>query len=700
MRIKAPMIALLTLLVAGSVTARHTGGVTTKPDAPSRVLVIDGSPVHNVGQLELHVPNWGMFGSLPGAGTPFSDAPSAEWPAGSGVEHLFVGGLWIGALDGGVPKVSTAAYAFEFRPTADPVDIVYRSSEGAPGGNRLPSPDADDDGDGAIDEDPLDGHDNDNDGMIDEDYAAISDQMFSCWYTDDQPVATEVYPEHAPMHLMVRERSYQWDHPDYDDFVGFDYEITNTGSDVLEDVCIGFFLDGDVGNRTRPAYWADDATAFERQPLICTDEGPVSFDYGYIYDADGDGGAATGYFGVVILDHPTDPTGEYAPSRVGATTYRRFNGTGPFDAGGDPTNDFERYEAMSSQSIQRDRTVPADYRILVSTGPFAELQPGETIRLSMALVATPRASNFANVINAAIAYQGEWFDVDGDPETGVDGRETPIPGPVTGIVIDPCRPGYDQPIDWMSQDPIWINTDCEREMACGGEGLDFRTGIDGKEYQVHWWLPGQSPPVEPTAAQVRVTPRTVNLRSKGDPLNARVTLPDGFSAADVDEASLRMNGSMPGSMLDVLDERSFVARFSRMGLMQMAAAGEMEVRVSFMADGQPFLALDRIRVIGGNGPVRAGAAPGELRVTNTPNPFNPTTRIVFELPRDADVSLDVYAANGVLVRRLVEARQPAGRHEALWNGTDARGRAVASGIYFYRLRAGGDVITKKMVLVK
>jgi hypothetical protein len=44
--------------------------------------------VHNVGELQMHIGNWGMFGSWPGSNLPFSQSPSAQWPAGSGVEYL------------------------------------------------------------------------------------------------------------------------------------------------------------------------------------------------------------------------------------------------------------------------------------------------------------------------------------------------------------------------------------------------------------------------------------------------------------------------------------------------------------------------------------------------------------------------------------------------------------------------------------
>ena len=173
---------------------------------PSRILVLDGSNVHNVGELSIHVGNWGLFGSWPGSGQPFAHAPSAEWPAGSGVEYLFASGLWVGALKNGVPSVTTSAFESEFRPTQDPIDIIYRTREGAPGGIRYPNPMADDDGDGKMDEDRLDGHDNDLDGLIDEDYAAVSDQMFSCVYRDDQETG---FPQHRSLGLEVHQESYQ-----------------------------------------------------------------------------------------------------------------------------------------------------------------------------------------------------------------------------------------------------------------------------------------------------------------------------------------------------------------------------------------------------------------------------------------------------------------------------------------------------------
>jgi hypothetical protein len=85
---------------------------------------------------------------------------------------------------------------------------------------------------------------------------------------------------------------------------------------------------------------------------------------------------------------------------------------------------------------------------------------------------------------------------------------------------------------------------------------------------------------------------------------------------------------------------------------------------------------------------------------NYPNPFNPTTRITFGLKEPAAVSLRIYDAAGRLVRVLVAGNRPAGNYSELWDGRDNGGRAVASGIYFYRLDAGSFSQTRKMALLR
>ena len=86
---------------------------------------------------------------------------------------------------------------------------------------------------------------------------------------------------------------------------------------------------------------------------------------------------------------------------------------------------------------------------------------------------------------------------------------------------------------------------------------------------------------------------------------------------------------------------------------------------------------------------------------NSPNPFNPSTMIAYDVPSGgADVQLAVYDVQGRLVRRLVDAPKAAGTHRVSWDGRDSHGTAVATGVYFYRMRAAGEVLTRKMLLLK
>ena len=101
----------------------------------------------------------------------------------------------------------------------------------------------------------------------------------------------------------------------------------------------------------------------------------------------------------------------------------------------------------------------------------------------------------------------------------------------------------------------------------------------------------------------------------------------------------------------------------------------------------------------------SGVNPSEIPtqfalLANRPNPFNPTTTIAYDLPVSVDVRLIVYDVNGREVRELVNTRQPAGRQSIVWDGRNAQGTTVASGVYFYRLKAGSFVQTKKMVMIK
>ncbi|HPF69333.1 MAG TPA: right-handed parallel beta-helix repeat-containing protein [Candidatus Krumholzibacteria bacterium] len=86
---------------------------------------------------------------------------------------------------------------------------------------------------------------------------------------------------------------------------------------------------------------------------------------------------------------------------------------------------------------------------------------------------------------------------------------------------------------------------------------------------------------------------------------------------------------------------------------------------------------------------------------NHPNPFNPRTAIRFELPEAGPVTVEVYALDGRLVRRLAAGDMfAAGGHEVVWDGTDERGAAQSSGVYLYRVTARGRTLGGKMAMIR
>ncbi|MDD3052343.1 MAG: T9SS type A sorting domain-containing protein [Candidatus Cloacimonetes bacterium] len=89
-----------------------------------------------------------------------------------------------------------------------------------------------------------------------------------------------------------------------------------------------------------------------------------------------------------------------------------------------------------------------------------------------------------------------------------------------------------------------------------------------------------------------------------------------------------------------------------------------------------------------------------LLFSNYPNPFNPDTKISFELAKNEEVSLDIYNLKGKHVKQLILEYLPKGKHIASWDGTGNQNDKLSSGIYFIRLKVGKITFTRKTVLLK
>jgi len=640
------------------------------------IFVFDGSGVHDIGELLLHTGNWGIMGSYPGSSMPISQFPSAEWPAGSGVEHLYVEALWVGAIKSGVPAVSTAAFEIEFSPTDDAIDIIYNSYEGAPGGKRLPSPGADDDGDGMMDEDWLDGHDNDGDGLIDEDFAAISPQMFSSWYTDNMPGITDRYPEHNPLDIMVRQETYQWDDDEFDDFVGVKFTVTNTGDEVLEDVCLGIFTDGDAGRRNEQGYYLEDASGSWRG-MRDSGDGEVYVDLGYVYDFDGDGGRTTSYYGTMILGTSEAPSMSTVPGRAEWTAYRISNANPPFGNPPYPGNDFERYEVLSTARHSRNMTHYFDVRYICGTGTFAELQPGESIEFHIANVCGDGLEGLLdNAARCKRLFNGITYAHNGE-ETQVHWTldEPPLAG-VIDIKPGTCKNPFNiKNFEFIaSRNP---NAGGKMPVAILGSDRFDVTEIDISTVRLNG------------AAPLRRGQSFSDIAGPGEsegPCHCAEEGPDGytdlllkFSNQQIVPKRIILSIPVPGEVCTMLMTGEFFD----------GTAFQMSDCVTLVGEPPRFDKPDRPMLT------------GETRLMGaSPNPFNPVTTIAFELAIPGEVSITVYDVSGRMIRSLVKGHLSSGVHEVTWNGRDRNGATAASGVYFYRLMAGDVQETRKMVLLR
>ncbi len=184
--------------------------------------------------------------------------------------------------------------------------------------------------------------------------------------------------------------------------------------------------------------------------------------------------------------------------------------------------------------------------------------------------------------------------------------------------------------------------------------------------------------------------RSIQLNNDGDPgsilyyaLDA-ATLPDWLGLGS-------SSGSVPAGDSDMIN-----VNIDATGL----AGGEhnFSLAINHSGEGTLLVPITLTVVTDGTG---ASAVPEMLILAqNHPNPFNPKTSIRFGLPTAADVRLTIFDVNGRAVRTLVDGNLPAGTRTEEWDGRDEGGKALATGVYFYRLDAGEERIQKKMLLLK
>ncbi len=379
------------------------------------------------GAIQSHTPPYGM-----------------EYPAGSGIEHVFGAGPWIGGIVDGSRRVSegyngdNAQKYFRPDPRHPLRELIWQTSVR----DSLTEPNrrgCDDDGDGLIDEDDLDGLDNDGDWVlatddvgadgiedmmevgcrggydaatnpdpafdnydrsatdfchpdangnfrkkddpdaytekngipdhgephVDEDYAAISDKDLYCSARDDNDAPSG----HFPMGIKLIQKSYAWAGNFANAVIPFDYYFINTSNKTISDVYVGFFGDMDVGPVNAGSYWTRNYSCYFDTLRTAYIHNPI------------DRGATP--VGITVLGTPR-PLGDLK------YIYQWFNFTTNPSPG---TVDSVLYSWMSGEPFPdqlvatcESPTNPSDTRFLFSFGPFDEFLPGDTLKISVALI--------------------------------------------------------------------------------------------------------------------------------------------------------------------------------------------------------------------------------------------------------------------------------------------------------------------------
>ena len=516
------------------------------PVARATMDIANNGPVLDAGRFAMRITNVGVIGNaFFNKGLSFD--PSFEFPKGSGHECLEHAELWVGATrEDGTVGVSGGPM-LEWRPTLDTNDVVVRRYAGDRGTRAT----FDDDGDGKIDEEFLDGIDNDGDGEIDEDVRFPAQETAACSYTDDTKQAVEYgYPNgerHVPLGLTVHQEAHAWSIAGYDKIAGIHYTITNHSQQTLRDVWLGVYANLDSRERNDDGGHLNDlvtvvndsVTVFNGRSSLVGDvmQKDCFSTFGGHVPAVHDGlpGSGLPWVAVTGLSHTTDPLGflvnyafpgareaqaqARAPRRDTTFRYSVFALGLPPGQGGLPLLDVDKYAALHGTFPAANTERSEEYAVLASCGPFVRLGPGQTLEMEVAFVAAEdRDSLVAAMQNAHLAFRGTALNLlpDVGPPYSVSNGSTGVSGheicyePPEGVVFnyDPhcinkfyTDPAYYPPIS-PPFPPGFLPPGGTFEITyrhggpCVWSDLDCDacTGLDGKETRVPWFVRAPAPP--------------------------------------------------------------------------------------------------------------------------------------------------------------------------------------------------------------
>lgn len=342
--------------------------------------------VIDIGNMGMYITNAGTLGRPDVRNTPGGD-PSMEYPLNSGIEHLFEGGIWIGAITEGQTLVSTSAKDAANGYLTGAPGYEFTAETGSVIGQRSLLTYSDHFSFDAVSH---------QDCLLD-----FSDKNTVVPGTST-PIAEHTVPLHADVHL----ETYAWNYSFADYFVIYNYTVTNNSPATWDSVWLGIWSDMVVRNVN-----------------VSTDFGSAFFNKGgygfedslyanYAFDVDGDPGFTNSYGAIQFLGiewrdmfiHPANNAVLEAmglpPAKVNSNFWI-FNSTStpPYNA---PASDVERYEKLhaglnytdaSVVSFLHDPLSSGGMTNLISAGPLVSVEPGESFHMVFAAVCARQIEN-------------------------------------------------------------------------------------------------------------------------------------------------------------------------------------------------------------------------------------------------------------------------------------------------------------------
>ncbi len=430
-----------------------------------KTLDDDNSKYTNVGNIGLTVTNFGTYGhgfSL------WPDQPSCEYPLGSGIEHIFDGGLWIGGFisndqygnDRVGPYVTTGAVDAA-SVSARGGGFEYTNSEGSTVVERS--------------------------SLLDSKYfspAAISHQDFVMDYVDTNLTLSngELITDHVPLGLAIHQECYAWNYSFANFFVIMNYWLKNTTNKYIDSIYVGLWTDAVVRN-TNITSPRTGSTFFNKGGDGYADTLKIAYEF----DATGDVGFTDSYVGIQFLGSDT----KY--DSVDFVSWQFRNTADPnFFA---PQDDNDRYRKMQGYFGGNNRynngIKPSDLKassnrsIMLASGPYHNIPPGDSINVTFAIVCAKKygadspaldspeqkRNLYLNAGWALRAYNGEDKNGNGilEPSEDLDGN-----GKITRYILpSPPLPPYVKVIPESQKATIYWNKRAEGSIDPISSKKDF-----------------------------------------------------------------------------------------------------------------------------------------------------------------------------------------------------------------------------------